>query len=329
MYELIKKLTACYGPSGREGDIADAIEALVKPHVDETRRDALGNLICVKRGTAKQPKRVMLSAHMDQIGYIVTSAEKDGFLRVAPVGGIHIDNSRARHVRFQNGAEGALLEQALKPGEKSELRCFYIDIGAASAEEALKKVALGDMAVIVSECYRMGEHRVVSPALDNRSACALLITLLTELKSAPNTIIAVFSTQEEVGLRGATVAAYAAEPDIGVALDVTMASDVPEGSKQIAVRLGEGPAVKIMDRASISNPALVAAITAAAKRAKVKLQREVLPFGGTDAGAMQQSRGGMPVVTLSLPCRYVHSPCECVDLRDLEGAVKVLKEYLK
>ena len=174
----------------------------------------------------------------------------------------------------------------------------------------------------------MGEHRLASPAMDDRSACALLVSVMQELPSVPNTVVAVFSTQEEVGTRGAKTAAYSVEPDEGIALDVTLTGDLPEDRK-LAINLGDGPAIKIMDMNSISNPAMVEAMTAAAKKAKVPLQREVLPFGGTDAGAMQLTRGGMPVCTVSIPCRNVHSPCEIVDLRDMENAKKLLLAYLK
>ena len=159
-------------------------------------------------------------------------------------------------------------------------------------------------------------------------ACALLVSVLLALPAKlKNTIVAVFSTQEEVGCRGAKTAAYAVQPDVGIALDVTANGDTPE-TKLPAVKLGEGAAIKIMDRASISNPELVGELLAAGEKAGVKTQREVLPFGGTDASSIQQSRGGVPVCTLSIPCRYVHSACEVVDLRDLDGAAKVLKEYL-
>ena len=328
MEELLKQLAGLYGPSGREGQVADAIEALLKDKVDSIRRDALGNLICEKKGQGKGGKRIMLAAHMDQIGMIVTHAEKEGFLRISNVGGLNPNIIRTRHVRFGNGVQGVLVEQPLKAGETSSMRTFYIDIGAKTAEEALKMVQIGDVAVYAEPCFPMGEHRLASPAMDNRSACALLVSVMQELPGGPNTVVAVFSTQEEVGTRGAKTAAYSVEPDEGIALDVTLTGDLPEDRK-LAINLGDGPAIKIMDMHSISNPAMVEAITAVAKKAKVPLQREVLPYGGTDAGAMQLTRGGMPVCTVSIPCRYVHSPCETVDLRDMENAKKLLMAYLK
>jgi tetrahedral aminopeptidase len=326
MKELIQQLTAVYGPSGSEGGVSDLIETLVKPYVDSVRRDALGNLICEKKGNGK--KRLMLAAHMDHIGLIVTHAEKEGFLRVSNVGGINLNNSRTRRVKFFSGVEGVLCEQALKENEKSALTTLYIDIGAKDAEEALSMVEIGDVAVYAEAAFSVGLYRMASPAMDDRVACALLIELLKNLPEKYCDLVAVFTAQEEVGLRGATVSAFSVEPDEGIALDVTIAGDIPEWSFN-AVKLGEGPAVKIKDGHSISNPGVVKRLLAAGKAAGVACQREVLPYGGTDAGAMQLSRGGMPVGTLSIPCRYVHSACELIDLRDVDGALKLLREYVK
>jgi tetrahedral aminopeptidase len=326
MKELIKQLTAVYGPSGCESSVADLIESLVKNHVDSVRRDALGNLICEKKGTGS--KRIMFAAHMDHIGLIVTHAEKEGFLRVSNVGGISVNHSRARRVKFANGTEGVLYEQALKEGEKSSLTTLYVDIGAKDAEEALTMVEIGDVAVYAEPAFEVGPHRLASPAMDDRVACALLIDLLKNLPASHQSIVAVFTAQEEVGTRGATVSAYSVAPDEGIALDVTVSGDIPE-LKLNAVKLGEGPAVKIKDSRSISHPDVVKRMIGAAKAAGAPYQREVLPYGGTDAGAMQLSRGGMPVGTLSIPCRYVHSACEMIDLRDMENALMLLVEYVK
>lgn len=328
MFELIKQMVNLYGASGREHGVADAIEALVKDKVDTVARDAMGNLICEKRGTDPNGKRIMLSAHMDHIGFIVVAAEKEGYLRVMPVGGISLAVSRTRHVSFENGVQGVIVQEPVREGETPAMKHMFIDIGAADEAEALSMVQLGDVAVYANDCFRLGEHRVAAPAMDDRVACALLVSVLEALPQTRNTVIAVFSTQEEVGCRGAKTAAFAVEPDVGIALDVTANGDTPE-TKQPAVRLGDGAAVKIMDRGSISNPQLVEELLAAGARANVKTQREVLPFGGTDASAIQLSRGGVRVCTVSIPCRYVHSACEVIDLRDVEAAKALLVEYLK
>ena len=328
MFELIKQMVDLYGASGRETGVADAIQKLLKGHADSFTRDPMGNLICEKKGTDKAGKRIMLSAHMDHIGLIVVAAEKEGFLRVMPVGGININVSRTRHVYFANGVQGVLVQEPVKEGETPAIKHFFIDIGADSDTEALSMVDIGDVAVYSNDCFRLGKHRVAAPAMDDRVACALLVSVMQALPKTKNTVIAVFSVQEEVGCRGAGTAAYTVQPDIGIALDVTLNGDTPE-TKLPALKLGDGAAIKIMDKGSISNPDVVADLTAAAGRAKVKTQREVLAYGATDAMTMQLSRGGVRVGTVSIPCRYVHSACEVIDLRDVEAAKTLLVEYLK
>ena len=327
MYELLEKMVNVYGATGREGRVAEAIRELVKGSVDSIETDVMGNLICVKNGKAGG-RRVLLSAHMDHIGFIVVAAEKEGFLRVMPVGGIHVDQAAMRHVYFENGVHGVMSAQPLKEGEKLAARHLYIDIGAESAEEALGMVSIGDVAVWTNDCHRVGAHRVTAPAMDDRCACALLVKLLLTVKKPKDTIVAVFSTQEEVGCRGARTAAYALDPDVAIALDVTANGDTPE-TKFPAVNLGAGVAIKIMDRGSISNPAVVEGLLKAGEAAGVPTQREVLPFGGTDAASMQSVKAGIPVGTVSIPCRYVHSVCEMIDLRDMDAALKLLQQYVK
>jgi len=328
MYELINKLAGVYGATGREGLVADEIEALLKGKADEITRDALGNLICVRHGTDPEGKRIMLSAHMDHIGFIVAGVEKEGFLRVSPVGGIGIAVSRTRHVVFQNGVQGIIVQEPVREGETPAMKHLFIDIGAQDEAEALSMIQLGDIAVYAPDCFRLGQHRVAAPAMDDRIACALLVRLMQELDETKNTVIAVFSTQEEVGCRGAKTAAYAINPDIGIALDVTGNGDTPK-TKLPSVKLGEGASIKILDNGSISSPEVVSGLIAAAQSAQVKYQREVLPYGGTDAMAMQVTRAGVKVGTVSIPCRYVHSACEVIDLRDVDAALKLLLEYLK
>ena len=326
MFDILKKVLAPVGPSGLEEPVAAAIRAELGGYVDTMETDALGNLICVKQGTDPNGKKIMLSAHMDHIGFIVTGYEKEGFLRVTNVGGIGIDVSLTRHVVFPNGVEGVVACEPVQGGKA--MKNLFIDIGAESKEEAEKLVKLGDVAVYANDCFRLGENRVASPAMDDRCACVLLVKLMQTVGETKDTVIALFSVQEEVGCRGAKVASFAKEPDVGIALDVTAWGDTPE-TKLPAIKLGEGCAVKIMDRASISNPALRDELLACGEAAGVKTQREVLPFGGTDAGAMQTSRGGIPVCTISIPCRYVHSACEVIDMRDMDAALKLLTTYLK
>ena len=324
MFELLKKVLAPIGPTGLEGPVAEVIREEIKDYVDAIEVDALGNLIATKLGKAENPRKVMLSAHMDHIGYIVTGVEKEGYLRVTNVGGIGMNNSYNRHVVFPNGVNGVVVAEPVSG--QPMMKNLFVDIGAADKEEALKMVSLGDVCVYAGECFRLGENRVAAPAMDDRCACALLVKLLQTVGETQDTIIAVFSVQEEVGCRGAQVASFAKAPDVGIALDVTGWGDTP-GTTQPEIKLGEGVGVKVMDRASISNPELRKALMAAGEKAGAKTQVEVLPYGGTDAGAMQRSRAGIPVCTLSIPCRYVHSACEVIDMRDMDAALKLMQAY--
>ncbi len=324
MFDLLKKVLSPVGPSGVETPVADVIREEIKDCVDTVEVDALGNLIATKLGKGENPRKVMLSAHMDHIGYIVTGIEKEGFLRVTNVGGIGMVNSYNRHVVFPNGVHGVVVAQPVS-GQPA-LKDLFVDIGAQDKDDAKKMVQLGDVCVYANDCFRLGENRVAAPAMDDRCACALLVKLLQTVGETKDTIIAVFSVQEEVGCRGAKVASFAKEPDIGIALDVTGWGDTP-GVTLPEIKLGEGIAVKVMDRGSISNPALREALIEAGEQAGVKTQREVLPYGGTDASAMQTSRGGIPVCTISIPCRYVHSACEVIDMRDMDAGLKLLQRY--
>ncbi|MGI6687957.1 MAG: M42 family metallopeptidase [Christensenellales bacterium] len=326
--DTLKTLLAAYGPTGSEHAVAEAIRSLLEGHVDSMRTDHMGNLIVEKFGSDENGRRIMFSAHMDHIGLVVTHIEKEGFLRVSSVGGVSPGSMWGRKVVFENGTPGvAMIEPDTKGNSKPGMEQLFVDIGAESREEAEKLVQIGDMAVFAPDFIALGKHRVAAPAMDDRCACALLVEMLLYAEDQKNTIIGVFSTQEEVGLRGAAVAAFNLEPDIGLALDVTAWGDTPE-VKYPAVKLGQGPAVKIMDRSLIATPFVRDALFEAAEAAGVQVQREVLAFGGTDGGAIQKSRGGVPTGVLSIPCRYVHSAVETIDMRDMEGALKVLLQFI-
>lgn len=323
MKNLLKTIAAAYGPTGSEENICGVIRKMVEPLVDEISVDALGNLICVKKGAGK---KIMLAAHMDQIGFVVTNIDEDGFLRVTNVGGIRKANSLNRHVVFENGVSGVLAHESEKfNAADNDMNSLFIDIGAVDREDAMKRVQIGDVAVYSPDIFDIGDDMVSGPAMDNRCGCAVVVGVLQALKDqdCPNEVVAVFTTQEEVGLRGAKVAAYSVSPDIGIALDVTQCGDTPKGFK-IAVKAGKGPCVKIFDRSQICSPKVVKLMEKAADDAGVPYQREVLTAGGTDASAIQLTKGGIPAATLSIACRYVHSACEAVSVSDMENGAKLL-----
>jgi endoglucanase len=332
MRDILLSLLRIHGATGREEAVAAWLADLLRPHVDELRTDVMGNLIAVKKAKtaqkAVQGKRIMFSAHMDHIGLLVIDADKHGFLRVCSAGGVRMNRSLGQHVMFANGVCGVISAEEDVAGDP-EMRHLYIDIGASAREEALACVSIGDVAVYAAAPVALGEHRIAAPAMDDRAGCALLAWLLLDASDCPNEIVGVFSAQEEVGLRGAQVAAYAVEPDIGVALDVTATGDVPGVKPKMAMELGKGPAVKIMDHASISSPVVRDAMISAAKEHNIPYQLEVLSYGGTDAGAIQLSRAGVPSGTLSIATRYVHSAIETLDMRDMEQGGALLLAFVQ
>ena len=252
LFELIQTLNTAHGPSGDEGAVREVIAALARPHADEVTADTLGNLIVRKRGSG--PK-VMLCAHMDSTGLIVTHIEKEGFLRVGTLGGIAARELLYTPVRFKNGVRGVIVPEEKAEFGKLKLDACYVDIGAKDEEQARRMVQVGDTAVYDTAIFLSGD-KVVSPYLDNRISCAVLLRVLEELDACPNDLYLVFSAQEEVGLRGARTAAWSIDPDYALAVDVTDVDDTPGSEKLGTVRLGQGAAVKVMDRSVICHPQL-------------------------------------------------------------------------
>lgn len=322
--DTLLKLLAVHGATGHEEKIAGVIADMLRPYADSVKTDALGNLIVKKNGPGK---RVMLAAHMDHIGFIATDADKEGYVRVYNVGGIDVSVSLGQHVVFENGVKGVVgAEEDIEGTPK--MQNLYVDIGASTREEALEKVAIGDVAVYAPVVSELGAMRLASPAMDDRAGCAVLAEAFMQMKETKNEVVAVFTVQEEVGLRGARTAAYAVDPDFAIALDVTTTGDVPEPKPKMAVKLGAGAAIKVMDRSVICAPAVRDRLVKLSQAQAIPYQMEVLTAGGTDSGAIHQSRGGVPSGVISIPCRYVHSAAETIDLRDMEAAVKMLVAYV-
>ncbi len=326
MQETLFDVLKPFGPSGCETQIRLKLTEWIRPYVDEIWSDAMNNLIAVRRGE-QGGKRIMLSAHMDTIGYMVLAAEKEGFLRVTSIGGVQPAQAAARGVVFENGAQGVLYMEPLGK-DKPSMEKLFVDVGAQSAQEALAIAPIGSVCVHPFQPFLCGE-RVSAPYMDDRSACAVLLELSRTLQKTKHEIAFVFSAQEEVGCRGAETAAYALEPDLGIAVDVTPAGGTPKDEPPLPVRVGKGPAIKVKDGYSISTPSVRDGLADAARSAAIPFQYEVLPYGGTDAHAIMLSRGGVPACTLSIPCLYSHSPVETVSLRDLEQSVALLKAYLE
>ncbi len=320
MKTVIRQLTEAFGPSGYETEVTELIKTMVEKHADEVKTDVLGNLIAIKNGS-QDGQSIMFAAHTDEIGVVVTHIDDQGFLRFGSVGGVGISTLVGNRVRFAGGAVGAIYQEK---GSWKELTLdkLYVDIGAENKEEALKKVKVGEFGIFHREFEDLGD-RLIAKSMDDRVGCAVLIEALKKIQNPKNTLYFVFTAQEEVGLRGARTAAYGLEPDLGIALDVTLTGDMPE-ARRMAVSLGKGAAIKVKDSSLITHPKVKDLLVTLAEENKIPYQMEVLEAGGTDAGAIHLTKAGVPSGAISIPTRYVHSPSEMVDMRDVEACVNLV-----
>lgn len=314
--EILCMLDSAHGPSGDEGDIRAVIHQLARPWADEITSDVMGNLVARKKGSG--PK-VMFAAHMDSIGFIVTHIEKEGFLRVGKLGGISPKDVLNTPVRFKNGVRGVLVAEE-KAEDKLKLEDCYIDIGARDEEQARSLVQVGDTAVYDTAVTEVN-GRVISPYLDDRIACAILLKAMEQVGPCENDLYFVFTVQEEVGTRGAKTAAWSVDPDYGIAVDVTDVDDTPGSGKYGTCKLGRGAAVKVMDSSVICQPEVVKALEQCAQDKGIAVQRDIIRAGGTDAGPIHVTRTGVRTGGISIPCRYIHTPTEMADLADVQSCV--------
>ena len=341
--DLLKRLCETPGIAGVEDRVREIVMPELRQSCDEVSTDALGNVIAIKRGAGEVsgPRRkVMLAAHMDEIGFMVSHVAADGFLRLQPLGGFDpraLFQQRVQvHTRSGESYRG-VLAPAAKPAHLLEgadrekapkLAEFYVDL-ALPGERVKEAVAVGDMVTLDRTTEEIGDC-LIGKAFDDRLSVFIMIEALRALRGTGCDIYAVATVQEEVGLRGAATSAYAIEPDISIALDVTLAVDLPGSAEQDQVtRLGQGTALKLMDSSSISNPKLVRAFREIAEREGIAYQLEILPRGGTDAGAMQRARGGSAAITLSTPTRYVHTVNEMAHKDDIEAGIALLARVLE
>ena len=322
--ELLRKLSNAHGVSGSEGNVYALIKKELKGHVDEIREDPMGNLIAIKHGNKF---KVMLAAHMDEIGLMVKYIEEKGFIRFVALGGWYGPTLYNQRV-ILHGANGPVIgviggkpphmmdDEERKKGVKVD--DLFIDIGTP--------------VTIDREFCELANSRVTGKAFDNRAGVAMLIKTLQEVKS-PLTIFGVFTVQEEVGLKGARTSAYSLDPDCAIATDVTIPGDHPGiEMKDAPVVMGKGPVITIVDssgRGLIANRKVVKWLKDAADSNSIPVQMEVGSGGTTDATAIHLTKGGIPSTTVSIPSRYIHSPVEVLDCQDIEAGVKILVAALK
>lgn len=341
--DVLKTLSELPGVPGQEDAVREYLIGELDGLVDSLETDPMGNLIAHRKAAKKkgrQPERVMLSAHMDEIGFVVRFIDDQGFVRLQNLGGFDARNlfSRAVTVHTRGGRLPGILRPTGKPIHTAtpeerkkvpELGEFYLDLGLA-ADEVRRRVRLGDMVTLDAPAREVG-GLVSGKAMDDRACVFLLLETLRHLggRKLRHDVYAVFSVQEEVGLRGAHTAAYRVEPTVGIGLDVTAAMDTPGSGPEGAVtRLGDGVAIKVYDASMISTRWLVDAFHDLAEARGIPAQLEVLPAGGTDGAAIQRSRGGAATLTLSVPTRYLHTVVETVHPDDIRAGVELLLAYL-
>jgi putative aminopeptidase FrvX len=331
--ENLEKLSNACGVAGREEEVRNLMIKLLKPHVDEICVDKLENVIAVKKGEKNAPK-IMLAAHMDEVGLMVKTISKDGFLQFAKMGGIddRILLAQKVIVYTEKGALDGIVGSKPPHIQKEEERKkivnsdeLFIDIGAENREAAAKMgVKVGDIVGFDVKYARIGKDLVIGKAFDDRAGCAVMVEALKLLAKTECTVYAVGTVQEEVGLRGAATAAFGVDPDVGIALDVTIAGDVP-GVREFdtTVAMGKGPTLTVSDSGLITHPKVLRLLFDVAKENKIAYQLETGLLGSTDAARISLTRQGVPSGTISIPARYIHSPVGMISLKDAANSAKL------
>lgn len=330
---LLKKICEIPGAPGFEQPIREFVLQEITPLVDEVSVDNMGSIIALKKG--KSDKKVMVAAHLDEIGFIVTHIEDEGFLRIHTLGGFDPKTLTAQRVIVHGkkdliGVMGTKPIHLMKPEERGkalQIQDYFIDLGMKK-KEVEKWVSVGTSVTRERELIEMGEC-VNSKSIDNRVSVFILIEVLRALKNkkAPFDIYGVFTVQEEVGLRGAISAAHRIDPDFGIALDTTIAFDVPNAQPhEMVTRLGKGTAIKIMDSATICDYRMVNYLKELATKNKIKWQAEILPAGGTDTMGLQRyGKHGSIAGAISIPTRHIHSVIEMAHKEDIKNSIDLLR----
>jgi endoglucanase len=326
--KLLQTLTETFGPSGYEDEVRQIVRKEVQDLADEIHVDALGNLIVRKRPgkAAQDARKIMVAAPMDEIGVMISHVDQNGFVRFAPLGNVLRRSMLGGRVCFLNGTQGVIGFDRLE--NVNELPAFdkiYIDVGATSPKDC--PVKIGDVAAFERPYVEFGD-RLVAKAIGNRAGVLIAIETLRNLKPASHDIYFVFTTQSEVGARGAATSAYGVDPDIAIALGVTPAGDTPN-SQRMGMALGQGPCIKIQGTGMLVDTRIVNWMVQTAEKNKIPYQREVSLLEDNEASRIQLTRAGVPSGCISVPVRYIHSPSEMVDISDVQNAVKLLTAVLR
>lgn len=336
---ILKELSEAVGVSGKEDAVRKLILGAIKDHVQDIRIDPMGSVTALKRGTGESPLRVMLAAHMDEVGFIVRGIDGDGLIRFSAVGGIDDRILPGLRVKIGDNTPGVIIWTPIHQNKEQnvvKISSLRIDIGASSKDEVNGKVKLGDRIAFESRYLELSDKVLRGKSFDDRAGCSLLIDVLQDAPY-PVDVLAAFTVQEEIGLRGAKVAAQRLNPDVAFVLESTTANDVPNPNADPddgmdynpTCKMRGGPVLSVMDRSMIVNPRLFAFLRGAAESEGIPYQLKSQPGGGTDGGAIHVANAGVPTAVISLPCRYIHSPSALLHRDDYDNALRLIKAALR
>jgi putative aminopeptidase FrvX len=337
--ELLKELSDAFGPSGNEEDVATILKKELEACASETHVDKLGNIFFHHRGKEDYPK-IMLSAHMDEVGFIITFVEENGFLRFDTLGGITNSIMPGQRILLRGdkgylrGIIGTKPPHVMTVDEQNKIipkEDLFIDIGADGLKQAQRKgVDVGIMGVFDVGFTDLGDGYFRGKTLDDRAGCTVLAEVFKSMRNSPYNIVAVGSVQEELGIRGARTAAWQVDPDYGLALEGTFVADVPDTRPdRVSSRIKGGPVITVLDRTSLSHPRILKTLVKAGREKSIPFQFKKVMVGGTDAGAIHLTKAGVPSGTVAVPCRYIHGPASIIHIDDLKNTTRLVSEFVQ
>jgi endoglucanase len=339
LVRLLESLSNAFGPPGNEEEVRTILRKELEEHADETRVDKLGNIFFIHHGRDNSPK-IMFASHMDEVGFIVTFMDSNGFLRFHTLGGITSNVMPGQTILLRGtrgdvkGLVGTKPPHLMKEDERNKavlMDDLFMDIGASNLEESEQKgVEIGTNGVFDVKFTELGGGFLKGKALDDRAGCTVLVEVFKALKDSPYNIVAVGTVQEEMGMRGARTAAWQADPDYALALEGTFAADVPGSSpEKVSSKLKGGPVVTILDQTVMAHPTVLKTLIKVGKEKSIPFQFKQVPMGGTDSGAIHLTKAGIPSGTVAVPCRYIHGPASVTHVDDVKNTVKLVTEFVK